>query len=182
MDIHRLEVYVYIALIRARGEKPLSEQLSRGRVVVDASGQRLGRMASRIAKLLLNGVEVVVVNAEKAVVTGNKRAILEKYLRLMRRRQLTSHKVVKVWYPRRPERLVWYSIIRMLPRKKPRGREAERRLKVYVGTPPEFENVEKLRFPDAEIGEARSRSGRLIRYMTIAEISREISGGRLKVG
>lgn len=159
----------------------MSEQVVQRRIVVDAAGLRLGRMASKVAKLLLSGAEVTVVNAEKAVVTGNKKAILERYLKLMRRRQLTSHKVVKVWYPRRPERLVWYSIVRMLPRKKPRGREAERRLRVYVGVPPGLEKAEKLRFPDAEIGDARSRSGRLIRYMTIAEISREISGGRITV-
>ncbi len=160
----------------------LQESLRSGRVVVDASGQRLGRMASRVAKMLLNGVEVVVVNAEKAVITGSKEAIMERYKRLLQRRQLSSHKVVKVWYPRRPERLVWYTIVRMLPRKKPRGRMAEKRLKVYVGVPKEYEGVEKISFPDAAIGEARSRSGRLIRYMTIAEVSRELTGGRLSLG
>ena len=35
-------------------------------VVVDASNQRLGRMASKIAKMLLLGMNVIVVNAEKA--------------------------------------------------------------------------------------------------------------------
>ncbi len=153
------------------------EQAVSGRIIVDADRQRLGRMASKIAKLLLSGVEVIVVNAEKAIVTGNKNAILEKYLRLMRRRQLTSHKVIKVWYPRRPERLVWYTIVRMLPRKKPRGREAMRRLKVYVGIPEEFQNVEKIRFKEADLGEGISKSGRILRYMTIGEISKIIRGG-----
>ncbi|MCF8885197.1 MAG: 50S ribosomal protein L13 [Nitrososphaerota archaeon] len=152
-----------------------------GRIVVDATNQRLGRMASRIAKLLLSGVEVVVVNAEKAIVTGSKQAILEKYLKLIRRRQLTSHKVVKVWYPRKPDRLVFYSIIRMLPRDKPRGREAVKKLKVYVGVPKEYEKVEKINFKEACLGEGMSRSGRRIRYMTIGEISRLISGGRSTV-
>ncbi len=39
--------------------------------VVDASGLILGRAASVIAKRLLNGESIVVVNAEKAVVTGS---------------------------------------------------------------------------------------------------------------
>lgn len=151
-------------------------------VVVDALGQRLGRMASKIAKMLLNGVEVSVVNAEKAVITGTKNAVLNHYLRLLRRRQLTSHKVVKVWYPRRPERLVWYTIVRMLPRKTARGRAAARRLKVYVGVPKELENAEKISFSEAALGEARSRSGRLIRYITVGELSKELSGGRVRVG
>ncbi|HYA71504.1 MAG TPA: uL13 family ribosomal protein, partial [Thermoplasmata archaeon] len=38
--------------------------------VVDASGLVLGRAASHIAKRLLNGETIVVVNAEKSVVTG----------------------------------------------------------------------------------------------------------------
>lgn len=153
------------------------EQAVSGRIVVDADRQRLGRMASRIAKLLLAGVEVVVVNAEKAVVVGNKSAILEKYFKLMRRRQLTSHKIIKVWYPRKPEKLVWYSIVRMLPRKKPRGREAMRRLKVYTGVPEELQNIEKIRFKDADLGEGMSNSGRVLRYMSIGEISKIIRGG-----
>jgi len=152
------------------------EQAASVRIIVDAEKQRLGRMASRIAKLLLSGVEVVVVNAEKAVVTGSKTAILERYLKLMRRRQLTSHKVIKVWYPRKPDRIVWYTIARMLPRKKPKGREALGRLKVYMGVPEQFQNIEKVKFKDAELGDGVSKSGRVLRYMTIGEISRTIGG------
>ncbi len=150
-------------------------------IVVDASGQRLGRMASKIAKLLLSGFEVSVVNAEKAVITGTKSAVLPRYLKLLRRRQFSSHKVVKVWYPRRPERIVWLTIARMLPRKTPRGRAAEKRLKVYVGVPQNLEKAEKISFPEAALGEARSRSGRLIRYITVKELSKELSGGRIKL-
>lgn len=153
-------------------------QAASGMVVVDANNQRLGRMASKVAKLLLSGVEVVVVNAEEAVVTGSKNTIIEKYLRLMRRRQLTSHKVIKVWYPRKPDKIVWYTIARMLPRKKSRGREALRRLKVYIGIPEQFQNVEKIKFEDADIGDGISKSGRVLRYMTIEEISKIIRGGR----
>ena len=71
-------------------------------VVVDASNQRLGRMASRIAKMLLLGMNVIVVNAEKAIITGKKKAILERYQRLLARRQFSSHKKINVWYPRNP--------------------------------------------------------------------------------
>lgn len=156
----------------------MMEQAASGRIIVDADRQKLGRMASRVAKLLLSGVEVVVVNAEKAIVTGSKNANLNRYLRLMRRRQLSSHKVIKVWYPRKPDRLVWYTIVRMLPRKKPRGREAVKRLKVYVSVPEQFQNVEKIRFKDADLGDGISKSGRVQRYMTIEEISKITRGGR----
>ena len=151
-------------------------------VVIDATMHKLGRAASRIAKMLLNGVNVTVVNAEKAIITGKKQAILERYKFLISRRALVSPKRGTVWYPRRPERIFWYTIYRMLPRHNKRWKEALRRLRVYVGVPKELENVEKIELPEAVLKEPRNRSGKLIRYMTLAELSKELTGGRLKFG
>jgi len=154
----------------------------RGEVVVDATMHRLGRAASRIAKMLLSGVNVTVVNAEKAIITGRKEAILERYKFLISRRALVSPKRGTVWYPRRPERIFWYTIYRMLPRHNRRWREALKKLKVYVGVPSELENAEKIVIEDAILREPRSRSGRIIRYMTLGELSEELTGGRLRYG
>ena len=151
-------------------------------VVIDATMHKLGRAASKIAKMLLNGVNVTVVNAEKAIITGKKQAILERYKFLISRRALVSPKRGTVWYPRRPERIFWYTIYRMLPRHNKRWKEALRRLRVYVGVPKELENVEKIELPEAVLKEPRNRSGKLIRYMTLAELSKELTGGRLKFG
>ncbi len=151
-------------------------------VVIDATMHKLGRAASRIAKMLLNGVNVTVVNAEKAIITGKKQAILERYKFLISRRALVSPKRGTVWYPRRHERIFWYTIYRMLPRHNKRWKEALRRLRVYVGVPKELENVEKIELPEAVLKEPRNRSGKLIRYMTLAELSKELTGGRLKFG
>ena len=151
-------------------------------VVIDATMHKLGRAASRIAKMLLNGVSVTVVSAEKAIITGKKHAILERYKFLISRRALVSPKRGTVWYPRRPERIFWYTIYRMLPRHNKRWKEALRRLRVYVGVPKELENVEKIELPEAVLKEPRNRSGKLIRYMTLAELSKELTGGRLKFG
>jgi large subunit ribosomal protein L13 len=38
--------------------------------VINAEGYRLGRLASKVAKLLLQGHSVKIYNAEKAVITG----------------------------------------------------------------------------------------------------------------
>ena len=149
-------------------------------VVVDASMHRLGRAASRIAKLLLSGVNVTIVNAEKAIITGKKQAILERYKFLLSRRAFVSPKRGTVWYPRRPERIFWYTIYRMLPRHNNRWKEALKRLKVYVGVPKELENAEKTVLEEAVLKKPRSRSGKLIRYITLAELSKELTGGRLK--
>lgn len=145
--------------------------------VIDAAGCKLGRLASQVAKLLLSGHRVSIYNAEKAVITGSKGAILEHYLMLRGRRQLKSHKTITVWYPTEPDKLLRYSIIRMLPRKEHRGRQAAKRLSVHTG--PAGESVGRLyELPEAKLTKPLSRSLRIVRYMTLGELSSHLRGGR----
>ncbi len=144
--------------------------------VINAEGYRLGRLASYIAKLLLKGHRVKVYNAEKAVITGTRSSILEHYLMLRRRRQLTSHKKITVWYPTRAEALFRTAVLRMLPRKKPKGREAGKRLEVVKG--PAAFGGEVIEFQDAKLVKAVSRSGKIIRYVTLEDLSKQLRGGR----
>ncbi|HIQ28929.1 MAG TPA: 50S ribosomal protein L13 [Candidatus Caldiarchaeum subterraneum] len=155
----------------------LSEQAQKEAYVVDASGCKVGRLASRVAKLLMQGHRVFVINAEKAVITGNKPAIMSRFHFLRSRKQLTSHKVIKVWYPTLPEGILRYAIIRMLPRKKAKGREAVRRLRVFRGAK-QIPGAKPLEIPDAKMEKPISRSRRVFRYMTLEEVSRELRGGR----
>ncbi|MCS7142720.1 MAG: 50S ribosomal protein L13 [Aigarchaeota archaeon] len=145
-------------------------------VVVDASNHRLGRLASRIAKLLLKGQRVVVVNAEKAVITGNRSAILDRYLVLVRRTTYASLTKVRVWYPKRPEGILRYTVVRMLPRKQAKGREALKRLRVHAGIPREYEGVKFVVFDDALHRQPVNRSGKLIKTVNLRELSSLISG------
>jgi len=144
--------------------------------VMNAEGYRLGRLASYVAKLLLKGHRVTIYNAEKAVITGKKSAVLEHYLKLRRRKQFSSHKKITVWYPTKPDALLRLAIIRMLPRKKARGREAIKKLKVVTGQA----NVvgEAIEFEDAKLRTPVSRSGKIIRYITLKELSSLLRGGR----
>jgi large subunit ribosomal protein L13 len=43
-------------------------------VIVNAEGLVLGRMCSKIAKRLLNGEQIIIVNAEKAIISGKKKS------------------------------------------------------------------------------------------------------------
>jgi ribosomal protein L13 len=45
--------------------------------VIDATGLILGRMASHIAKRLLQGEKIIVVNAEKAAISGKRLSIVK---------------------------------------------------------------------------------------------------------
>jgi len=157
--------------------RAVQQQEQKETYVVDATNCKMGRLASRVAKLLMQGHRVFVINAEKAIITGKKPAIMSRFLFLRGRKQLTSHKVVKVWYPTLPEGILRYTILRMLPRKKPKGREAARRLKVFRGYR-EIPNAKTLEIPKVKMEKPISRSRRVIRYMTLAEVSTELRGGR----
>jgi len=137
--------------------------------IVDAEGMRLGRMSSEIAKILLGkhkptytpgadtGDYVIVVNAEKVMVTGKK--FEEKLYRRHSGRpggmKLESFKELQV---RIPERIVEKAVKGMLP-KNSHGRELFRHLKVYKGGahPHESQQPEALTFsgltvaPDSQV-------------------------------
>lgn len=144
-------------------------------VVVDGEGQVLGRLASRVAKMLLEGKRVVVVNVEKVAVSGDPTMVVQAYKRtILGVRSHFSHK----WRPKRPRspvRLFKVAVRGMLPKDGRRGREALSRLKAYVGVPSEYANVEKTRFPEADV--SRLSRG----YVTLEVIARELGwrgGGR----
>jgi len=131
--------------------------------VIDAEEVVLGRLATYAAKKLLEGEDVVVVNAEKAVITGRKDEILAKY---KRRRELGGPMKPSKgpFYPRRPDRIVRRTIRGMLPFKKATGRDAYKRCMVYVGVPKEFEG-QKMMNIDAKTSLPKSQ------YLTVGEVS-----------
>lgn len=107
--------------------------------VVDATGHVVGRLASVLAKRLLNGEEIVVVNAEKAIVTGKRNVVFQEY-RARHARGSTASRMrgIGPLYPRRPDMMLRRTISRMMPYQQPRGRDALKRLRVYLSVPDEF--------------------------------------------
>ena len=111
--------------------------------VVDASGQVLGRMAAQIAQILMGkhrpqytphmlvGEGVIVINAEKVKVTGEKRTNKEHtyytgYPGGLRRIKLGDH------LDNRPDEVIQLAVRRMLPKNR-LARRMMSRLKVYLG-------------------------------------------------
>lgn len=106
--------------------------------VIDANNLILGRMASTVAKRLVNGEEIEIINAEKAIISGRKDSIHERYKNYIQR----GTKEFGPYFPKRPDRLVKRTVRGMIPYKKATGREAYKRLKVYIGVPPELSKEE----------------------------------------
>ena len=114
--------------------------------IIDAENAILGRLASYTAKEALKGEEIIIVNSEKAIITGRKEDIQE-YYESKRKRVGSTQKGPKV--SRSSEKIVKRTIRGMLPNYRDgRGRDALKRIKCYKGVPQEFENKEKILFKD----------------------------------
>ncbi|VVC02136.1 50S ribosomal protein L13 [uncultured archaeon] len=103
-------------------------------VVIDANGAVVGRLGARVAKLLLAGQPVEIVNADKAVMLGSLSAAKEKYLSRRSQKNKRNPEESPHW-PRSPHLLLRRMIRGMLPHKSKRGRDAYHLLKVSQGAP-----------------------------------------------
>jgi len=118
-------------------------EVARKWYVVDADGQTLGRLASRVARILSGkdnprytpfldtGDHVIVINAEKAVLTG-KKGVQKMYRRTTTQPGSMKEVRAEVLNQTFPERIIESAVKGMLP-KGPLGRAMYRKLKVYAG-------------------------------------------------
>ena len=126
-----------------RTYSPKGGEVERRWYVVDAEGQTLGRLSTEIARVLTGknkpqyaphidtGDFVVVVNAEKAVLTGNKELDKMYYRHSTHPGGLKEENAARL-RARHPERLIEKSVWGMLPKNK-MGRAQFKKLKVYAG-------------------------------------------------
>lgn len=138
-------------------------------IVINAEGHILGRLASYVAKKAIEKNKIVVVNAEKALMIGNKNVIIEKF-KQRRSFRMKGNPMKGPKYPRMPDRILRRAIRGMLPYKKAKGREAYHRVKVYIGVPERYVKVKQEKIVDAVYDGTR-------RSYTLEEISR-ILGAR----
>lgn len=135
--------------------------------IIDASDLILGRLASTVAKRLLVGETILIVNAEKAVISGKKRSILGRYRERFGIKTLTAPWRGPFHYSR-PDRFVKRTIRGMLPHKTWRGRRAYNRLIVHIGVPDEIENRPKETLPQASKGRIKGR------YIRVYDLTKEL--------
>lgn len=140
------------------------QEISRPVTIVNADGLILGRMASIIAKRLLNDEEIVVVNAENAVLSGKRKS---KVIEAKRFLEVGHLKMGPIHY-RRPDRVVRRTVRGMLPYKKAKGKQAYKRLKVFMGTPNVFKDQKMETLMDAKAKKLTCS------YFTLGEFAKEI--------
>ena len=132
--------------------------------LINADGLIVGRMASKVAKKLLNGEKVIIVNAEKAVISGRKKskvAEAKEFLEVGAPRRGPFHY-------RRPDRILRKTVRGMLPFKQPKGKKALKKLKVFISVPEDLKDQQMSTVKEAQAAKLKGP------YFTLAELAKEI--------
>jgi|WetSurMetagenome_2_1015567.scaffolds.fasta_scaffold429378_2 large subunit ribosomal protein L13 len=130
-------------------------------IIIDAKDQIIGRIGAVAAKQALLGEEVAVINVEKAVISGRKEFVFNRY----KERRDRGVPMKGPFIPRMPDRFTRRIIRGMLPMANSRGRDAYKRLLCYIGTPKEFEGKQTLQVPGANASKLPT-----LKKVTIEEI------------
>ena len=134
--------------------------------MVDASESITGRLASKVAKMLLEGKRVVVLNAEKSVITGDKHMIITERLTRLTRGSIVNPDYGP-FHPRTPEGIMKRTVRGMLPIRRPKGRAAIKNLKVYCGVPSVYAGK-----PTIDVGVKATKP--LALYLTMGELAQRL--------
>ena len=132
--------------------------------VINAEGLILGRMASKIAKKLLNGEEIIVVNAEKSFLSGKKKSKVAEAKQFL---EVGAPKRGPFHY-RRPDRILRKTVRGMLPIRQPKGKTAYKKLKVFMSIPEDLNEHKMESFTEAQAVKIKGPK------FTLAELAKEI--------
>ena len=132
-------------------------------MIINAENLILGRLASFAAKKALMGENIEIVNCEKAIVTGKKEFILNRYKE--RRERGDAYK--GPFLHRTPNKIVKRVIRGMLPYKQEKGQKAFKKIRCYIGLPEKFKQLKLETIKEANIIKTQN-----LNYITIEKISR----------
>ncbi|RMZ84421.1 hypothetical protein DV738_g465, partial [Chaetothyriales sp. CBS 135597] len=140
-------------------------------IVIDGKGHLLGRLASIVAKQILNGQKVVVVRTEQLNISGEFFRAKLKYHAYLRK--ITRYNPTRggPFHFRAPARIFYKTVRGMVPHKTARGAAAMERLKVFEGVPPPYDTKKRVVVPQA-LRVLRLKPGR--KFCTVGRLSHEV--------
>ncbi|MGI0010443.1 MAG: 50S ribosomal protein L13, partial [Nitrosopumilaceae archaeon] len=119
-------------------------------MIIDGTNMIAGRLCSHVAKLLLEGNRVAIVNSENIMISGSRESIIGEYRKFLEVASINNPKFGP-FHPRRPDTIITKMVRGMLPKTKPSGQAAFKRLRVYLGVPNELKSLSRTQFEDARI-------------------------------
>ena len=143
--------------------------------VYNAEDKILGRLASTVAKQLISAkkagedTRVIIVNAEKAIVSGKRTSVLSDY----RAKYELNHARKGPFYPRMPDMILKRAVRGMLPyQKKSSGRRALRNLRVEIGCPAHLAGDLPEGHQNGDV--SKIRKGMPERFIRLGDISADL--------
>ena len=149
--------------------------------LIDATDKILGRFCSQIAKKALLGDYIVIINAKDAIISGTKRDIHEKYLAKLNISTATNP-LRGPFHERRPDTFMRRVIKQMLPRKKVRGKEALKRVHVYISEIPDRFKIRYQKLIPTEIYNAdKKRLSYYNKYISLENLCLRIGWNKKEI-
>lgn len=139
-------------------------------IVIDAKGHLLGRLASIVAKQILNGQSITVVRAEELNISGEFFRNKLKYLAYLRKSTRYNPRKGPFHF-RAPSRIFYKAVRGMIAHKTARGKAALESLKVFEGVPAPYDTKKRVVVPQA-LRVLRLQPGR--KYCTVGRLSHEV--------
>lgn len=149
--------------------------------LIDATNKILGRLCSQIAKKALLGENIVIINAKDAIISGTKSDIHDRYLAKLNISTATNP-LRGPFHERRPDTFMRRIIKQMLPRKKVRGKEALKRVHVYISDIPErFKKRYQTLVPTEIYNADKSRLSYFNKYITLENLCMRIGWNKKEI-
>lgn len=138
-------------------------------MIIDAKESVAGRLASKVAKAIIKGEKVTVINSQEAVMVGNKKNILEKFTtRVDGAVKSNPHYGPK--YDRIPNKMFRRMVRNMLPTKKRAKERMIKQLKVFNGSAKGIDAKEAITFEEIKFNHRNN-------YITLKDVA-ILLGGR----
>ena len=139
-------------------------------MIIDATDLVMGRMAAAVAKKALLGEKIDIVNCEKAVITGSRNQIFDRY---KQKKDLGRNPYKGPFYPRAADRLVRRAVRGMLPYKQEKGKKAFESVMCYVGVPEKFKGQKFETIATANVSKLKN-----YKYIAVGELSKQLGSKR----
>jgi large subunit ribosomal protein L13 len=136
-------------------------------IVIDGKNAIMGRVASIVAKLAIEGNQVYVVNVESILISGNRRSAITKFKKFLEVGSVVNPEHGPIHF-RRPDNIFTRTVRGMLPWREPKGKEAFHRLRAFHGCPEELKSIKPMEIPKVMATKP------IAFYMTLGELAKEL--------
>ncbi|MBW3002087.1 50S ribosomal protein L13 [Candidatus Woesearchaeota archaeon] len=135
-------------------------------IYIDAANAIVGRVGAFAAKRALLGDTIKIMNCEKAIMSGSKEQVSQRYYH---RRNKVGQPQKGPFISRLPDRFFRRTIRGMLPYKRTKGAQAYKRIMCYLGVPETFKDKKLEKVQGADAGKLKS-----LKKITVEEVCKKI--------